>query len=189
MMRFSNHVLLLATAIVGAVINPECAAADPVPSGGPQYRPFGAATPAPKPVPEGGTRYHNFVAMNDTMTCVEDGHAMPFNFQVRGVNLGGWMVLEPWITPSLFYQFLGRASDVGVDSYTFCEALGAEEANKQLRRHWETWVTEDIVKTLAESGINSIRLPVGDFMYKPYGPYLDGCWDGSLEYVDRFLDM
>ncbi len=26
------------------------------------------------------------------------------NFKFRGVNLGGWLVLEPWITPSLFYQ-------------------------------------------------------------------------------------
>jgi len=25
-----------------------------------------------------------------------------------GVNLGGWMVLEPWIAPSLFYQFLDK---------------------------------------------------------------------------------
>lgn len=22
--------------------------------------------------------------------------------KVRGVNLGGWLVLEPWITPSIF---------------------------------------------------------------------------------------
>jgi len=126
--------------------------------------------------------------MNETMTCTEDNHAMPFNNQVRGVNLGGWMVLEPWITPSLFYQFLGKDDQIGIDSYTFCEALGAEEANKQLRRHWETWVTEDIIEELAQSGINSIRLPVGDYMYKPYGPYLDGCFDGALDYVDTFLD-
>jgi len=25
-----------------------------------------------------------------------------------GTNAGGWMVLEPWITPSLFYRFLGK---------------------------------------------------------------------------------
>jgi len=25
-----------------------------------------------------------------------------------GTNIGGWMVLEPWITPSLFYRFLGK---------------------------------------------------------------------------------
>ena len=24
------------------------------------------------------------------------------NEKVRGVNLGGWFVLEPWITPSIF---------------------------------------------------------------------------------------
>ena len=29
------------------------------------------------------------------------------DFHMRGTSLGGWLVLEPWITPSLFYQFLG----------------------------------------------------------------------------------
>ena len=27
---------------------------------------------------------------------------------MQGPNLGGWLVLEPWITPSLFYQFLSE---------------------------------------------------------------------------------
>lgn len=87
-------------------------------------------------IPEGGTEYPHFIALNDTMTCVEDAHATPFSNQVRGVNLGGWMVLEPWITPSLFYQFLGKGEgEISIDTYTFCEVLGAEEANRQLRRH------------------------------------------------------
>lgn len=30
------------------------------------------------------------------------------DFHLRGTALGGWLVLEPWITPSLFYQFLGK---------------------------------------------------------------------------------
>lgn len=162
--------LLFATAITGAMVGPAAATEDAI--------------------PDGGTQYPHFVAMNDTMTCKEDQHSVPFNNQVRGVNLGGWMVLEPWITPSLFYQFLGRTEEdkIGLDTYTFCKSLGAEEANRQLRQHWETWVTEDIIEQLASSGINSIRLPVGDYMYKPYGPYLDGCFDGSLDYVDRLLD-
>lgn len=140
-------------------------------------------------IPVGGTQYPHFVAMNDTMTCVGDLHATPFNVQIRGVNLGGWMVLEPWITPSLFYQFMNRGEgEIALDTYTFCEVLGPVEANRQLRNHWETWVTQDIVQQLAHSGINSLRLPVGDFMYKPYGPYADGCFDGALEYVDVLLD-
>ena len=59
-----------------------------------------------------------------------------------------------------------------MDTYTFCKILGPKEANKQLRRHWETWVTEAIIEELYQSGaVNSLRLPLGDYQFKPYGPY------------------
>ena len=47
------------------------------------------------------------------------------NTAIVGTNIGGWMVLEPWITPSLFYRFLGKeqSDGIGFDSYTFCEVL------------------------------------------------------------------
>jgi glucan 1,3-beta-glucosidase len=49
-------------------------------------------------------------------------------------------------------------------------------------------VTEDIIRDLAQSGaVNSLRLPVGDFMYVPYGPY-PGCFDGALAKVEQLLD-
>jgi hypothetical protein len=136
------------------------------------------------------TQFPHFIAHNKTMTCSADEHAMPFNNQIRGVNLGGWMVLEPWITPSLFLQFLGKGEgSAAFDMYTFCEVLGPEEANRQLVRHWDAWVTEDIIRSLKESGaVNSLRLPVGDFMFVPYGPYADGCVEGALERVDQLLD-
>ena len=114
-------------------------------------------------------------------------HLFPWNTQVRGVNLGGWLVLEPWITPSLFYQFLGKdQGEVAMDLYSFCEVLGPEEANRQLRAHWDSWVTSDIIAELATAGINSIRLPVGDWMYQPYYPY-EACTAGALEKVDWLL--
>jgi glucan 1,3-beta-glucosidase len=50
---------------------------------------------------------------------------------MAGTNAGGWMVLEPWITPSLFYQFLDKGKGTAAaDSYTFCEVLGPVEGNK-----------------------------------------------------------
>ena len=69
-------------------------------------------------------------------TCSDDPHSTPFDTQVRGTNIGGWLVLEPWITPSLFYQFLGAATPetTGMDTSSFCRALGPVEGNKQLRR-------------------------------------------------------
>lgn len=39
-----------------------------------------------------------------------------------------------------------------MDSSSFCTALGPKEANKQLRRHWKTWVTEDIIRDLSSLG-------------------------------------
>jgi glucan 1,3-beta-glucosidase len=135
------------------------------------------------------TTFKHFVPDNSTQTCTADEHATPFNNQIRGVNLGGWMVLEPWITPSLFYQFLGKdETTAATDIHSFCKVLGKEEGNKQLRRHWDTWVTEEIIEQLKDSGaVNSLRLPVGDWMYVPYGPYV-GCTDGALDYVDDLLD-
>jgi glucan 1,3-beta-glucosidase len=44
-------------------------------------------------------------------------------------------------------------------------------------------VTHAILVQLANSGVNSLRLPVGDWMYEPYGPYV-GCTAGSAEKVD-----
>ena len=123
------------------------------------------------------------------MSCINDPHYQPFNQQIRGVNIGGWMVLEPWITPSLFYQFLGKdEKNTAMDFYTFCDVLGPIEGNKQLMIHWKDWLTEDYFIKIVNSGINSVRLPVGDWMYLPYGPYI-GCTDGSLEMVDWLLDM
>jgi len=93
------------------------------------------------------------------------------------------------ITPSLFYQFLGKnKTEVALDTYTFCEVLGPVEGNKQLRRHWDAWLTEDIVRELALSDhVDTFRLPVGDWSFAPYGPYV-GCTDGSVEYIDQLLD-
>jgi glucan 1,3-beta-glucosidase len=106
-----------------------------------------------------------------------------------GTNIGGWMVLEPWITPSLFYRFLGntKSDGVGFDSYTFCEALGPVEGNLVMRSHWEHFITEDLIKGLADREVKIARLPIGDWTTTPYGPYV-GCMDGAAEKIRWFLD-
>lgn len=71
---------------------------------------------------------------------------------------------------------------------TFCLALGAEEANRQLRRHWATWVTEENIEYMATHGLDSVRIPVGDWMYAPYEPYI-GCMDGARDELERVLRL
>ena len=139
-----------------------------------------------------------FTPILEEYTCkVDPTRTKKLNdFHIRGTALGGWLVLEPWLTPSLFYQFLGaskkwgdQAKDkVAIDSKTFCTALGPEEANRQLRNHWKTWVDEDQIRRLSNLGGKHLRIPVADWMYIPYEPYI-GCWDGSLEELDRVLAL
>lgn len=108
---------------------------------------------------------------------------------IIGTNIGGWQVLEPWITPSLFYRFLGNTKEdgIGVDQYSFCSQLGPEEGNKVLRAHWDSWVHEEDIKGLAEREVEIVRLPIGDWTLKPYGPYV-GCTDGAADKIQWFLD-
>ena len=72
----------------------------------------------------------------------------------RGVNLGGWLVLEKWITPSLY------AGVQAEDEYTLCQTLGKAKAAERLKRHRETWVTEGDFEWLKARGINAVRIPV-----------------------------
>ena len=75
-----------------------------------------------------------------------------------------------------------------MDSLSFCTALGDEEANKQLRRHWKTWVTEENIAYLKKQNIDTVRIPVGDWMYVPYEPYI-GCMDGARDELERVLRL
>jgi len=105
-----------------------------------------------------------------------------------GTNAGGLFVLEPWITPSLFYRFLGEGKGTAAfDSYTLCQVLGPIKGNKLMRAHWDSWWYPSDFKNLADRGVEIIRLPIGDWTLNPYGPY-KGCMDGAAEKIDWFYD-
>lgn len=99
--------------------------------------------------------------------------------QIRGVNLGGWFVLEPWITPSLF----DGAGDGAVDEYTLTQILGPDEATNRLSAHWSSFITEDDFSRIAQAGLTHVRIPVGYWAAAPIDgePYVDG----QLEYLDQ----
>ncbi|KAF9387945.1 hypothetical protein CPB97_001836 [Podila verticillata] len=77
---------------------------------------------------------------------------------MRGVNLGGWLVLEPFITPSLFDPYISAGV---VDEYTLCKYLGPDASRKLLENHYASWVTEATFIRLRDLGLNHVRIPVG----------------------------
>ena len=84
----------------------------------------------------------------------------------RGVNLGGWLALEKWITPSVY------AGTQAEDEYTLCDALGKAKASERLRRHRESWITAEDFRWLASRAINAVRLPVGYGVAEENPPFL-----------------
>ncbi|KAF9190558.1 hypothetical protein BGZ51_008496 [Haplosporangium sp. Z 767] len=102
---------------------------------------------------------------DDTAKCNAYTPALnePFDYasgklKMRGVNLGGWLVLEPFITPSLFDPYV---KDGVVDEYTLCKHLGPEASKALLEKHYATWVTEETFIRIRDLGLNHVRIPIG----------------------------
>ena len=106
--------------------------------------------------------------------------------KLRGVNLGGWLVLEKWITPSLFVGLQAT------DETSYCVELGEAEATRRLQHHWNTFITRDDFAWLKRAGINAVRLPLGHWLFgkdypyhRSYGEARYPFVEGGLEIVDR----
>ncbi|SCU82746.1 LAMI_0C00716g1_1 [Lachancea mirantina] len=105
---------------------------------------------------------------------------------IRGVNIGGWLLLEPYITPSLFEAFrTSDSSDEGipVDEYHFCQQLGYDTAESRLVQHWNSWYTEQDFQNMAGSGLNFVRIPIGYWAFKMLDsdPYVSGYQEALLD--------
>lgn len=83
--------------------------------------------------------------------------------KLRGVNLGGWLILEKWMTPSVF------AGTDAADEYTFMQTPGAR---KTLRYHQKNFIREEDFKWMKENGINAVRIPVGYWVFDGDDPFV-----------------
>ncbi len=108
--------------------------------------------------------------------------------KLRGVNLGGWLVLEKWMTPSLFQGLQAT------DETTWCVELRTA-ATERLQRHWASFITEDDFRWLSSIGINAVRIPVGFWIFGPpyphhwkYGSHSFPFVQGGLAYLDRAFE-
>ncbi|MGR8930489.1 MAG: glycoside hydrolase family 5 protein [Gammaproteobacteria bacterium] len=102
--------------------------------------------------------------------------------KLRGVNLGAWLVLEKWMTPSLFDGMAAR------DETSWCVELG-EKAEPRLKQHWQRFITRDDFAWLAETGINAVRIPVGHWLFTADYPYHSSYGDVRYPFVQGGVDI
>lgn len=97
--------------------------------------------------------------------------------RIDGVNLGGWLVLEKWMTPGLF-SASGEEDEIWLH-----RTADSADLERLLRRHRDTYVTEDDFRAIAAHGLNLVRIPVPYFVFGDI-PGHPGC----IDYLDRAFD-
>lgn len=98
--------------------------------------------------------------------------------QLKGVNLGAWMIWEGWLCPY----------EDDLDHFTVIETLterfGQEKAYELLNTYMDNWITEYDLDQIKEMGFNCVRVPFWyrNFYYDDNGTKIlnaDGEWDFS----------
>ena len=77
------------------------------------------------------------------------------NVILRGINLGGWMLQEPYL-----FQFTGAADSQHEFKEKLVEFIGQENTDNFYNAWYENFITQGDVDSLASYGFNSVRLPM-----------------------------
>lgn len=95
--------------------------------------------------------------------------------KIRGVNLGGWLVLEKWICED---PFVGTQAN---DEEELFANLTPKEFEKRLKKHRNSFIQEIDIEKIASYGMNLIRLPI------PYTVMGANNRSSCIEYVDKLF--
>lgn len=117
---------------------------------------------------------------------------------IRGVNIGGWLSIEPFITPSLFNSY--QPNQGIVDEWTLTKQLGPSQAAQTIEKHYSQFITEQDFANMQAAGFDHVRIPysywaVTTYPGDPYVPQIS--WRyllRGIEYARKYglrvnLDM
>lgn len=103
--------------------------------------------------------------------------------QLKGVNLGGWLIHEDWLCPDQL------TDDYVYDNETILnileERFGREKAQALITQYQENWITEYDLDVIKDRGFNCVRVPFWyrNFYYDDNGTKIldeNGEWDFSI---------
>lgn len=97
---------------------------------------------------------------------------------LHGVNLTGWLTLEPWVTPELF------AESGALDELSLLRSLGERDYRRLVIAHRQSFLSQQDFTRIAGRGFNAVRLPVPWYVFGEAGPSC-GPFVGCADQVDR----
>jgi glucan 1,3-beta-glucosidase len=86
------------------------------------------------------------------------------------MNIGGWLSLEPFITPSFFSHY---SQNTVIDEWTLCTALGGSAAST-LESHYSAFVNYQTFADIRAAGFDHVRIPFSYWAVTTYDgdPYV-----------------
>ncbi|KAJ7590628.1 glycoside hydrolase family 5 protein [Mycena floridula] len=103
-----------------------------------------------------------FLALAKFGTVVDAGLSLPN--KIYGVNLGSWLVLEPWMLPQEWLNMGGESCDdcsTCIDSEFAMAKAYPKTVDQKFDAHWSSWFSKTDVQQLKSLGINTVRIPLG----------------------------
>lgn len=119
-------------------------------------------TTAPTIAPNTGTATGNPTQPTQPTTPGGNGGSAPgLKKGIRGVNLGSYLLYEPWIAQ----QAWDNMGCSGAQSEYDCgKQMGQEAVDSAFVKHWESFYTQQDITDMKSAGLNTIRVPVGHWI-------------------------
>ena len=101
---------------------------------------------------------------------------------IKGVNLGNWLVLEKWMNPAL------SEGTTAEDEYYLPTQLSPKVYEARIKIHRSEYITERDFVTIKRMGMDSVRIPVPYFIFGDRKPFI-GCieeLDKAFNWAERY---
>lgn len=129
---------------------------------------------------EKATPYSNSGKTHNSMlhregTHIVDGDGNPI--QLRGVNLGGWLLWESFEYGTGFFTMTGETKYMS----RLMELVGQEKALRFRTDIYNSFIREEDIKAISDCGFNVVRVPINHLALNAISGW---CWDSSM-YTDE----
>ncbi|KAF1952937.1 glucan 1,3-beta-glucosidase precursor [Byssothecium circinans] len=135
-------------------------------------------------------------AFNRTSASVDKRVPQLPSNKIRGVNLGGWLISEPWMMGNDKFGEWGTMgcwyNENGADKRRCSEfdcvgALGQSQADKNFNDHYARWITVDDIQRIHDAGLNTIRIPIGYWSFRDVVDSSEKFPNMDLKYLDNVV--
>ena len=111
--------------------------------------------------------------------------------KIRGVNLGGWLVSEPWLMPKEWSTVIqcGQCSSCNdhCSEFDCVNTLGQSQADINFNKHYSQWIQPADIQAIHDAGLNTIRIPIGYWSFRDIVDSSEHFPNMDLQYLDAVI--